>query len=172
MTCNVGSIERVFRGVAGGEQRFDQRLLGHLRKVHAPWLRVVRGVLKAGRLADAGPWTRWSAIGYVNTVFSVQFERERAAVDSLHHRLEGSQRARLWAAAELIAALRWQLDHLVGVCHHAAEFATVTLKLDAALEHWCREVEAVLGHLTWSEVPEDSRQLLRSIDDQENTHGT
>jgi hypothetical protein len=66
---------------------------------------------------------------------------------------------RLWAAAELIAALRWQLDHLAGACHHAAEFATVTLKLEGAIEYGCREVEAALGQLTWGQVPEESRQL-------------
>jgi hypothetical protein len=154
------------------QQLFDQQLLGHLREVHARWLQVVRDVLKAARPADAGTWTRWSAIRYVNTVFSIRFERERAAVDSLHQELEASQRARLWAAAELIAALCWQLDHLVGACHHAAEFATVTLKLEGAIEHWCREVEAALGQLTWSEVPEKSRQLLVCIDHQEDFHGT
>lgn len=154
------------------QQLFDQRLLDHLREVHGPWLQVVRGVLKAARPADAGIWTRWSAIRYVNTVFSIRFEQERAAVDSLQQELEGSQRARLWAAAELIAALRWQLDHLVGACHHAAEFAILTLKLEGAIEHWCREVEAVLGQLTWSDLREESRQLLRSINGQENPHGT
>lgn len=153
--------------------RIEQhQLLGHFREVHTCWLKEVRGVLEIARRADAGTWTRWSAIQYVNTGFLNRFERERVAVDSLHQELDGSQRARLWAAAELIAALRWQLDHLVGACHRAAEFATVTLKLEAALEHWCREVEAALGRLTWSEVPEDSRQLLLAIDDQENTHGT
>ncbi len=154
------------------QQLFDQQLLGHLCEIHARWLQGVRGVLEVARRADAGTWTRWSAIRYVNTVFSIRFEQERAAVDSPQQELEGSQRARLWAAAELIAALRWQLDHLVGACHHAAEFATLTLKLEGAIEHWCREVEAALGQLTWSDLPEESRQLLRSIDGQENPHGT
>ena len=170
MTCNVGRMERVVRGI-GDQQLFDQQLLGHLREVHAPWLRVVRGVLKAARPADAGMWARWSAIRYVNTVFSIRFERERAAVDGLHQELEGSQRSRLWAAAELIAALRWQLDHLVGACHHAAEFATVTLKLEGAIEHWCREVEDALGQLTWGEVADEAGRLLVLLADEAAHHG-
>ena len=154
------------------QQLLDQQLAGHLREVHVRLLQKVRGMLEIARRADAGTWTRWSAIRYVNTAFSVRFERERAAVESLHQELEGSERTRLWAAAELIATLRWQLDHLVGACHHAAEFATVTLKLEGAIEHWCREVEAALGQLAWGEVPEESRQLLVCIDDQENPHVT
>ena len=154
------------------QQLFDQHLLGHLREVHARWLQMVRGVFQMARRADAGTWTRWSAIRYINTAFSIRFGRERAAVDSLHRELEDSQRTRLWAAAELITTLRWQLDHLVGLCHHRAEFATVTLKLEGAIEHWCREVEAALGQLNWGEVPAGSRHLLVCIDDQEDPHIT
>jgi hypothetical protein len=140
-------------------------LSNHLRGVHAPWLQVVRNVLKAARTAGAGASAKWSAICYLNTIFSARFEQERALIESLQQKLDCRQRTRLWAAAELIAVLRWQLDHFVGVCHDATAFATLTLKLDGALEHWCREVEATLGPLTWSELPEESRQLLRSIAD-------
>jgi hypothetical protein len=156
---------------ATGEGLLDQAVLRDLHGVDAPWLRSVHGVLQSARATDAGPWARWRAIHYIDTVVSATFERERRAMEGVQPQLPSDYAGRLWAAAELVMALRWQLNHLIGACHHPADFATVTLKLEAALEHWCHEAEEVSGLFTRSEMLENSRHLL-SINDQEAPNGT
>jgi hypothetical protein len=73
--------------------------------------------------------------------------------------------------AELLAILGWQLDHLVGICHRAEEFSTVTLKLVSAIQHWCHEVEDALGPPTWDDLSDQARQLLASLAGKTGPHG-
>ena len=74
--------------------------------------------------------------------------------------LTEEQRTLLWALGELLEALRGQLDHLVGLCHRAEEFAAVTQKILTALRHWCREVDQHLGSLRPTALPAELRRAL------------
>jgi len=68
---------------------------------------------------------------------------------------------RLWVAGELIAMARWQLCHAVGLCHHAGEFGPMTARLVRAVEHWCSEVEEIIGPLSWDALPAQAQQEFK-----------
>lgn len=140
-----------------------ERLIVYLGMIHAEWLLEMRGVLDAAQRPGAGTWIRWSAIHYVDTVFSARFEQEREVVERLRLEVGAGHAGGPWVGAEFLAILRWQLDHLVGVCPRAEEFSTMTLKLLSAIDHWCHEVEDALGQLTWDDLSDEARRLLASL---------
>lgn len=132
----------------------------YLAGEHAQWLDEVTAMLSAAQQPDAGAWARWSALRYLQTTFPHRLAEERRLVDSVAARLSDDQRATLWALGELLDSLRCQLDHLIGLCHRADDFSTITRKIVTALQHWCRAVEADLGPLHWSAVPAELREGL------------
>jgi hypothetical protein len=138
-------------------------MLAFLQGTHEQWIREVRRVLDPARGEDAGIWLRWHAIDYLETGFKRRFERERVAVYSMHGRLTGPQAGQLWVSGELVAQVLENVRHQVGLCHRAEQFSSLALTLLAALEHWCREVEASLGPARWGEVEADSRALFETI---------
>lgn len=135
----------------------------HLRTIHRGWLRELREALEKVKVTDTTVWSLWSAIRYIDTAFSPQFDRERAAIEKLCQSIEANQAKRLWAAAELITAVRWQLHHSVGLCQHADEFSRVTDRLLKATELWFAEVEGALEVLSWAQLPTQVRQDLESF---------
>ena len=140
------------------------RLGDKLTPIHRRWLRDLRAVLDKVEGEDAAIWPRWNAIRYIDSVFSGQFDKERAAIEKLSHTISEKQITRLWVAAELIAVVRWQLCHSVGLCHHAGEFSAITVRLLRAAEHWFSEVEEIVGPVCWTELPMQTQQALTSID--------
>jgi hypothetical protein len=140
------------------------KLEAHLRATHAAWLEEVHHTLNPAVQADAGAWVRWCAVRHIETKFYPRFERERGILQTLHEHLGSIMVARLWAAAELLVLLRWQLDQLASLCHQPVEFSTITRKLRSAVEHWCQEVEAALNQLSWADLPADVRRALLELD--------
>lgn len=135
-------------------------LRAYLAGEHARWLDEVTAMLSAAQQPEAGAWARWSGLRYLQTTFPHRLTEERRLVDSVAARLSDDQRATLWALGELLDSLRCQLDHLIGLCHRADDFSTITRKIVTALQHWCRAVEADLGPLPWSAVPAELREGL------------
>ncbi len=138
--------------------RREGRLGDRLEPIHRACLRDLRAFVEAAKDEDRDIWPRWNAIRHVDTVFSGRFDRERLAVEALRHLLAADDADRLWATAELVAALRWQLRHAVGLCQHGAEFAVITGKLLKAVECWFVAVEEIAGRLSWDEVPAAVRE--------------
>lgn len=132
----------------------------YLAREHAQWLAEVTATLSAAQHPDAGAWARWNALRYLQTTFPHRLAEERRLVESVAARLRDDQRATLWALGELLDSLRCQVDHLIGLCHRADDFSTITGKIVTALQHWCRTVEADLGPLSWSAVPPELREGL------------
>ena len=152
------SVSRTLTNHRGG------RLGDRLRPIHRKWLQDLRAVLGNVEGHESDIWPRWNAIRYMDAVFSGQFDRERALVEKLSQTFDGSQVTRLWVAGELIAMVRWQLCHSVGLCHHAGEFSDITARLVRAVEHWFSEVEEIVGPYSWAELPTQTRQELASIE--------
>jgi hypothetical protein len=142
------------------------RLGDYLTPIHRRWLHDLRAVLDTVETRDADIWPRWNAIRYIDTGFSGQFDRERAAIEKLSHIIGDKKNTRLWVAGELIAMVRWQLCHSVGLCHHAGEFSAITAKLLRAVGHWFSEVEGIVGPVSWTELPIQTRQDLTSLDNE------
>ena len=140
------------------------RLQAELRETHNRWLQEVRDTLDPAAGPEAGSWSRWTAVQHVEKKFFPCFEREREILQALHDRFGGTMTARLWASAELLVLLRWQLDQLASLCHRPNEFSTVTSKLKTAIEHWFQEVETALSSLGWGDLPEDVRQALQELE--------
>jgi hypothetical protein len=140
------------------------RLQVHLRETHAKWLREVHDTLDPAVASESGAWVRWCAVQHIEKKFYPRFEREREILQALRDHLGGIMVARLWASAELLVLLRWQLDQLASLCHRPAEFSTVTRKLRTAIEHWFQEVEAALNQVPWPELPDDVTHALLQLD--------
>ncbi len=132
-----------------------------LAREHAAWLAEVAAVLGQARLSDAGPWARWHAQRYLETDFPVRVKRERELVRSVTGRLSKAEAAHLWALGELLEVLPQHLGHLAGLCHRSAEFAEVTARISAVLDHWCRAVDEALGPLSVDAVPKEVRMPSR-----------
>jgi hypothetical protein len=143
-----------------------------LHDLHARRLHELREVLESARDPEGGVWRRWGALRFLKQLLARWFERERAAVEGAACHFAAGQMAHLWTGAELVAMLCWQLDHAPGLCHQAAEFARVTLKLETVLEHWCREVEEALDPLSWRELSHDQRQEFAALAEEEPDHVT
>jgi hypothetical protein len=189
VTCNVGRIERVVRGVVGMPATCSPeelmtvvpgvsqavggsggQLLTVLQEIHGPWLREIRKLLDSARRPEAGIHCRWRAVRYLNTIVSPRFEIERAGVETLGQMVEPRHAAQLWLAAELMASLDWQVDHELALCHRAGEFSLLTHKFEKAMVHWCRAVEDTLGELSWGEIPEQARQRFAVLRVKEVRH--
>ena len=127
---------------------------------HASWLEEVRAALEPARRADAGAWARWSALRYLQSTFPSRLDEERRLVRRFAVQLTDEQRDTLWALGELFDAFGAQLDHLVGLCHHAEQFSVVTDRILAALGIWCRAVEAGIGSLPVAALPAEARSRL------------
>lgn len=134
-----------------------------LERGHRQWIEEVMGTLEPARRPDAGVWARWEAIRYLQTTFASRLDRERQMVDGVMPALSEVQRETLWALGELLDALWQQLDHLIGLCQRAEQFATVTGRIVTALRHWCRAVEDGLGPLSASAMPAKSRDALAEL---------
>jgi AcrR family transcriptional regulator len=141
-----------------------ERLSPVLEREHLQWIQEVIAVVEPASRPDAGVWARWSALRYLQTTFPERLERERRLVEGLAADLTDDQREILWALAELLDALRRQLDHLIGLCHQAPQFALVTGKILTTLQHWCRAVEEGLGPRVIAIMPRPSREVLALID--------
>ena len=141
-----------------------QRLLPALQREHRQWIQDVVAALEPASRPDAGTWARWNALRYLQTAFPARLDKERRLVDGMHADLTEEQRAILWALGELLDALRQQLDHLIGLCHHADQFSLVTGKIVKTLHHWCRAVEDGLGPLSIAIMPRQSREALAQLD--------
>jgi hypothetical protein len=141
-----------------------ERLRPVLEREHLQWIQEVIAVVEPASRSDAGVWARWSALRYLQTTFPERLERERRLVEGMSADLTDDQREILWALAELLDALRLQLDHLIGLCHQAPQFALVTGKILTTLQHWCRAVEAGLGPRVVAILPRPSREVLALID--------
>jgi hypothetical protein len=139
------------------------RLRPVLEREHRQWIQEVVAVVEPASRSDAGTWARWNALRYLQTTFPARLDQERRLVDGMTADLTEDQREILWALGELLDALRLQLDHLVGLCHQAAQFAQVTGKILATLRHWCRAVEEALGPRPIAVMPRRSREVLALI---------
>lgn len=146
-----------------------QRLLPALEREHRQWIQEVVAALEPASRPDAGTWARWNALQYLQTTFPARLDKERRMVSGMDADLTEEQREILWALGELLDALRQQLDHLIGLCHHAGQFSQVTDKIVAALRRWCRAVEDGLGPLSVAIMPRQSREVLAQLDPQFET---
>jgi hypothetical protein len=140
------------------------RLLPALQREHRQWIRDVVAAVEPASQPDAGTWARWNALRYLQTAFPARLDQERRLVDGMNADLTEAQREILWALGELLDALRQQLDHLIGLCHHAEQFAQVTGKIVTTLRHWCRAVEDGLGPHSVAIMPRQSREVLAQLD--------
>ena len=141
-----------------------RRLEDRLKQMHRDWLANLRVAVERVDAKDSVVWARWKAIRYVDTVFSAQFERERrVVVEGLSPAIDEDQVTPLWVAGELVALVRWQLRHLVGLCHHGAEYSAVTAKLLTAVDHWFAAVEEAVAAASWEAVPSRVGQDLASL---------
>jgi hypothetical protein len=131
-----------------------------LEQIHAPWLKEAAAMLEPTRHDDAGVWSRWIFIRYLNTTFVQRLAREREALAGVPRDLTGSEATTLWALGELLDLEREHLHHLVGLCQHGTEFTAFAGKLLETLEQWCHSIEDDLGRVRWSEVPDQSQELL------------
>jgi hypothetical protein len=156
----------VCEAVSGNEAE----LLTTLQVIHRAWLHGIRKVLDAARGPEAGIHCRWRAVRYLNFIAGPRFEIERGAVESLGQKVEPSQATRLWVAAELMAALGWQLDHELGLCHRAGEFSVLTQKFEKAMTHWCGAAEDALGNLSWRELPAQAQRRFALLGTEEVHH--
>lgn len=149
-----------------------QVLRPQLEREHARWIEEVRAALEPAQRADAGAWARWNALRYLQSVFPARLDQERRMVQSVSAALSDDQRDNLWALGELLDVLREHLDHLVGLCHRAAQFSTVTGKILMALDHWCRAVEADLGPMPVTAVSPGTRDILARLSAEPASSGT
>ena len=141
-----------------------ERLRPVLEREHLQWIQEVIAVVEPASRSDAGVWARWNALRYLQTTFPQRLDQERRLVEGMAADLTDDQREILWALAELLDALRWQLDHLIGLCHQAPQFALVTGRILTTLQHWCRAVEDSLGPRVIAIMPRPSREVLALID--------
>ena len=148
-----------------------ERLRPVLEREHRQWIQDVVAVLEPASRLDAGTWARWSALRYLQTTFPARLDQERRLVEGMAADLTDDQREILWALAELLDALRLQLDHLIGLCHQAPQFALVTGKILTTLRHWCRAVEDGLGPHAITVMPRRSREVLARLDPEFETVG-
>jgi len=82
--------------------------------------------------------------------------KERQLVQTIAARMSHPEDERLWALGELLELLPKYLSRSVGLCHRAQEFSELTARITSALERWCRAVEATLGSMPVSALPEDT----------------
>jgi hypothetical protein len=141
-----------------------ERLRPVLEREHRQWIQEVVGLIEAASRSDAGVWARWNALRYLQTTFPERLDRERRLVEGMMADLTDDQREILWALGGLLEALRLRLDHLVGLCHQAPQFALVTGQIVTTLRHWCRAVEEGLGPRAIAVMPRQSREVLALID--------
>lgn len=139
------------------------RLRPVLAREHRQWTEEIMTVLMRAEPPDAGPWARWHALQYLQTTFAERLDQERRLVESVASNLTPDQRETLWALGELLDALRQHLDHLIGLCHRAEQFSTVTGRIFVALQHWCRAVEDDLGPLPAGVMNQQSRQATELV---------
>ena len=137
--------------------RADGPLGPRLGELHQQWLRDLRARVERAKTKDRDIWARWDAIRYVDTVFSGEFDRERAAINRL------AESPLLWVAGELVSNLRWQLRNYVGLCHRETDFSILTGKLVRAAEYWFATVEDVVGPIRWADLSPEARQELASL---------
>ena len=131
-----------------------------LEQIHAPWLKEVEAMLEPSQHDDTGVWDRWNAIRYLKTTFAERLAREREALAGLPEQLTASEFTTLWALGELLDLESEHLHHLLGLCQHRTQFTTFSAKLLETLQHWCRPIEEDLGRVSWSDVSEQSQELL------------
>lgn len=141
----------------------SERLRPVLEREHLQWIQEVTAVVEPASRSDAGVWARWNALRYLQTTFPERLDQERRLVEGMTADLTDDQREILWALAELLDALRLELDHLIGLCHQAPQFALVTGKILTTLRHWCRAVEKGLGPRAISVMSRPSREALALI---------
>ena len=131
-----------------------------LAREHAAWLDEVHTAIAPAQAGAAGPWARWQALRYLDQTFPLRVAHERRLVEALGTRLSEADRAQLWALGELLDVLPTYLSHLVGLCHRASEFATVTGRVESALERWCSALEQAVGALPASPAPAGLRDAF------------
>ncbi|HEX3233970.1 MAG TPA: hypothetical protein VHR41_07215 [Gemmatimonadales bacterium] len=153
----IGCTLPARRPVVGAAPTTIRRVL---ERIHAPWLKEVAEMLEPTQHEDAGVWSRWNAIRYLNSTFAERLLRERTALADVPRTLTDSEATTLWALGELLDLLSDHLQHLVGLCQHGAEFTSFTRELRQALEHWCHSTEETLGRVAWDKVPRQSQKLL------------
>jgi hypothetical protein len=141
----------------------DQALRAMLEREHRRWLDEVVAALAPAKGPNAGPWARWNALRYLQTTFPARLDRERRLVQSVAAELPDEQQETLWALGELLETQRAQLDRLIGLCHQAEQFSTITGKIVTTLKHWCRAVENDLGPLMVEAMPRQSREVLAQL---------
>jgi hypothetical protein len=134
-----------------------------LERTHCAWLDGLRTAVASAHAGESGIWPRWNAIRYLDTFFRDQFDPERKVMNDLGPTIGGDGVRRLWAAGELVEALRWQLRHAAGLCHRADEFSSITGKLLRAVEYWCAAVEDVVRPFDWDDLPAQAREEIASL---------
>ena len=132
-----------------------------LARRHAVWLAELEAVLRPARSSDAGPWSRWKAQRYFETVFPDWVRAERQLVRTFACRLSERETSHLWALGELLEMLPQHLGHVPGLCHCSSEFADLTSRISAALDRWCRATEEALGPLPVNVVSKEVREALK-----------
>jgi len=146
--------------VATGPTRLHGRPMDRLARTHRAWLDELRTAVVHADAGESGIWPRWKAIRSLDTFLMDHFDRERKAMESLGPRIGGNGVRQLWAAGELVEALRWQLRHATGLCHRADEFSTITGKLLRAVEYWFAAVEDVVRSVEWNDLPAGVREVI------------
>jgi hypothetical protein len=149
--------------VATRPSRLHGRPMDRLERTHRAWLGELRTAVAHADAGESGIWPRWKAIRSLDTFLMDQFDRERKAMDGLSPRIGGNGVRQLWAAGELVEALRWQLRHAAGLCHRADEFSTITGKLLRALEYWFTAVEDVMRPFEWDDLSAREREEIASL---------
>lgn len=139
--------------------RSNGRIADRIERMHRTCLGDLRAAIESSKAQDS-IWSRWNAIRYVDTELSARFDRERSAVERLSRNIDANDVTRLWVAGELVTMLRGYLRASAGLCHRAAEFATVSGKLLKAVEYWFAAVEDVVGPLSLDDLPAQVRQDL------------
>jgi len=149
--------------VATRPSRSNERPTDRLARTHRAWLEGLRTCVAHADSSDSGIWPRWNAIRYLDTSFRDQFDRERKAMDALGPTVGGDSARQLWAAGELVEALRRQLRQSAGICHQPAEFSAVTTKLLRAAEYWFDAVECAVRPLEWDDLSARTREELAGM---------
>jgi hypothetical protein len=141
-----------------------------LEQIHAPWLDEVTAMLEPAQHDEAGIWTRWTFIRYLNTTFAQRLAREREALAGVPKHLTDSEATTLWALGELLDLECKHLHHLVGLCQHGTEFTAFAKQFVETLEQWCHAIEGDVGRVSWSEIPEPFQELLIRLTHESTAH--
>jgi hypothetical protein len=144
----------------------ESTLLPILRRLHDDWLAEVRGEVGAALLPQASPWERFAAVRYLDTVFRLRLRRESDAVDAVAYVAAPRHGTTLLATAQMLDLLRVEIGELSQAASSQPLVPTLLHAFVQQLEHWCADVEVVLGWIRRDTLaPEALEKFLYVSDD-------